>query len=82
MTSRKHKILEKRKENREQLRFTPKDIVRAIEGVEAAGLPVYGVEISPTGSIKIITATRSDPAIVETNDANPQAETKPTKKQA
>ena len=28
-------------------RFTPQNITRAIEGVEAAGLEVYGVEITP-----------------------------------
>ena len=36
-------ILTKRNKNCEPLRFTPEDIVRAIDGVEAAGLPVYGV---------------------------------------
>jgi hypothetical protein len=37
------------------LRFTPNDIVRAIDGVTAAGLQVYAVEITPTGAIKINT---------------------------
>lgn len=38
--------------------FTPQDIVRAIKGVKAAGLEVYGVEITPTGTIKISTGPR------------------------
>ena len=42
------------------LRFTPNDIMRAIAGVEAAGLPVYEVEITTTGSIKIGTGPRTE----------------------
>jgi len=41
------------KMSRKTLRFTPADIVRAIDGVEAAGLQVCGVEITPTGVIKM-----------------------------
>ena len=44
--------------SRKKPRFTPQDIVRAIEGVETAGLEVYGVEITPTGTIKISTGPR------------------------
>jgi hypothetical protein len=35
--------------SRKTLRFTPADIVRAIDGVEAAGLQVCGVENHPNG---------------------------------
>jgi hypothetical protein len=38
MPSRKQKILEKRKENRNLPHVTADDIVQAIEGVQAAGL--------------------------------------------
>jgi hypothetical protein len=41
------------KMSRKTLRFTPADIVRAIDGFEAAGLQVCGVEITPTGIIKM-----------------------------
>ena len=41
------------KQNNE--RFTSAQIVHAIENVQAAGLTVYAVEISLTGSIKITT---------------------------
>jgi len=37
------------------LRFTPDDIIRAVAALEAAGLQVYGVEITPTSTIKIST---------------------------
>jgi hypothetical protein len=43
------------KEDPQAQRFTPDDIVRAIEGVEKAGLEVRGVEITTSGSIKIVT---------------------------
>jgi hypothetical protein len=48
----------KTKAEREHLRFTLNDIVVAIAGVEAAGLQVYGVEITSTGAINIWTQTR------------------------
>jgi hypothetical protein len=41
-------------------RFTPDDIVRAIEGVETAGLNIYSVEITLTGNIKITTGPRRE----------------------
>jgi len=72
-----------RKSNRPTAsRFTPDDILRAIAGVEAAGLLVHEVEITPTGSIKIFTGPRSDSAAREANSINPQVEAKTTKKQA
>ena len=72
----------KRSKNPGRPRFTPDDIVRAIDGVEAAGLLVYYVEITPTGSIKIITGPRSDGPADQTSDVGLQAEAKTTKKQA
>lgn len=47
--------------NGKPVRFTPEDIVRAIEGVQAAGLTVYGVEITLTGAINI--STRPPPSV-------------------
>lgn len=47
-------------------RFTQADLVRAIEGVKKAGLPVSGARIDPDGSITILT-TVGLPA----NDRNP-----------
>ena len=43
------------KDSGDPLRFTPSDIVRAIEEVEAAGLTVYAVEITLAGAINIST---------------------------
>jgi hypothetical protein len=59
MASRRKVTLKKQKERREQLRFTPNDVVLAIKGVEAAGLEVYGVEITPTGAIYVWTRPAS-----------------------
>ena len=39
--------------NKKKARFTVEDIVRAIESVEATGLEVLSVEITPNGAIKI-----------------------------
>lgn len=47
--------LKKQNERRGAPRFTPDDIVRAIEAIQQAGLTVYGVEISLNGSINIHT---------------------------
>jgi hypothetical protein len=44
--------------SRTKERFTPGDIVRAIESVEATGLVALSVEITPTGAIKISTGPR------------------------
>jgi hypothetical protein len=66
--------------NREPQRFTPDDIVRAIEGVEKAGLQILGVEITPTGAIKIATGPRSETGTAATNNnADTQGETKSIK---
>jgi hypothetical protein len=46
--------------DREPQPFTPDDIVRAIEGVEKAGLQVYRVEVTPPGAIKIAIGPRSE----------------------
>jgi hypothetical protein len=65
-----------------RLRFAPEEIVRAIAGVEAAGLQVCGVEITSTGSIKISTLPSGSEA--ETDEparTNPDASS-PVKKQA
>jgi hypothetical protein len=56
--SRRKVTQKKHKEGRERPHFTPNDIVRAINGVETAGLQVYGVEITPTGAINIWTQPR------------------------
>ena len=69
--------------SREHLRFTPDDIVRAINGVKAAGLQIDGVEITSTGSIKI--STQPPPrqtAPDKQAGTNLQDETVPIKKQA
>jgi hypothetical protein len=71
-----------RNKNDGPLRFTPGDIVRAIAGVEAAGLPISAVEITPTGTIKISTLPSGSEA--ETDEparTNPDA-SRPVKKQA
>jgi hypothetical protein len=71
-----------RRKTGKRLRFTPEEIVRAIAGVEAAGLQVGGVEITSTGSIKISTLPKGSEA--ETDEAprtNPDA-ARPAKKQA
>jgi hypothetical protein len=66
---------------RERLRFTPGDIVRAIEGVEAAGLKVYAVEITPTGAIKISTqASRREAAADATTSTDTPNEARTPKK--
>jgi len=48
-------------------RFTPDDIVRAIEGVEKAGLHIHSVEITLTGDIKITTGPRGEKSNVVTD---------------
>ena len=74
-----------RNKNGGPLRFTPGDIVRAIAGVEAAGLPIYAVEITPTGIIKISVGSRIKGGTgALKNEAAANFETKPklTKKPA
>jgi hypothetical protein len=76
--------LQKQKERREQPHFTPNDIVLAIKSVEAAGLKIYGVEITLTGTISISTQPPPRPALTDTQTStNPSADqTRPVKKQA
>jgi hypothetical protein len=81
MPSRKARLLKKQIKNRKPRRVAPKDIVRAIDDVEAAGLQIYGVEITPTGSIRIITTPLSDSNVADKSNADPQAETEPSNKQ-
>jgi hypothetical protein len=45
----------KQKDTRKPLRFTSGEIVRTIDAVQAAGLTVYGVEITLAGAINIST---------------------------
>ncbi|MGB8585890.1 MAG: hypothetical protein WCD87_09575 [Pseudolabrys sp.] len=74
-------------DSRKPLRFTSTEIVRTIEAVQAAGLTVYGVEITLTGAINI---TTQPPRSVSKRPATPQQasetdsadETTPVKKQA
>jgi hypothetical protein len=81
MPSRKQKILEKRKENRNLPHVTADDIVQAIEGVQAAGLEVYAVEITTTGSIKLSTGPSSG-AIAPLTTTDASDDTQPKQKQA
>jgi len=73
------------KDSGDPLRFTPSDIVRAIEEVEAAGLTVYAVEITLAGAINI--STQPPPNVIK-RPARPRQENKsadettPVKKQA
>ena len=75
----RRKVSAERNERGNRLRFTPEEIVRAIAGVEAAGLQVFGVEITPTGAINISTGPRAE---ASPNDAKRESlgETLPTKK--
>jgi len=51
----RRKLPTERNKTGKRLRFTPGDIMRAIAGVEAAGLQVYEVEITSAGAVKIST---------------------------
>ena len=51
----RNKTPKNHKDDPKRLRFIPSDIVRAIEAVQAAGLTVYGVEITLAGTISIST---------------------------
>jgi hypothetical protein len=73
--------------NPKRLRFMPREIVSAIEAVQAAGLTVYGVEITLAGAINI--TTQPPPSIVSKRPATPRQvstdlvdETAPDKKLA
>jgi hypothetical protein len=76
--------LTKQKEGRQALRFTADEIVRAIEAVQQAGLTVYGVEITLTGSISISTTPPSKHAAASKPEASAGAlnDTEPNKKRA
>jgi hypothetical protein len=76
--------LTKQKESREALGFTADEIVRAIEAVQQAGLTVYGVEITLTGSISISTTPPSNRAAASKPEASASAlkDTEPNKKRA
>ena len=80
MDSRRKVILRKQKERRDQPHFTPNDIVLAIKGVEAAGLQVYGVEITPTGTINIW--TQPNQSVADKQISAKPDDTRPVKKQA
>jgi hypothetical protein len=60
-------------------RFTPDDIVQAIEGVEKAGLQISSVEITPAGSILITTGSRGAAASPSAAEASGMDETLPLK---
>jgi len=81
MAPRKNKPTSPKKGPQASLRFTPADIVRAIAGVEASGLHVFGVEITPTGTIKISTGPRAEVSAAGSNEVKRQGldETLPTK---
>ncbi len=72
-------------DSRKPLRFTSTEIVRTIEAVQAAGLTVYGVEITLTGAINI---SKQPPPSVSKRPGMLRQETKsvdettPVKKQA
>ena len=78
-TMTQRKVSAERNKSEKRLRFTPEEIVRAIAGVEAAGLQVYGVEITSTGSIRISTGPRAE---ASAHEAKRQSldETGPVKK--
>jgi hypothetical protein len=70
-------IPKKEMQSREHLRITPKDIVRAIDGVTAAGLQVYAVEITPTGAINISIQPPPHQAVPDKQISAKPDETKP-----
>jgi hypothetical protein len=76
--------LKKQKENREALRFTADDIVRAFEAVEQAGLTVHAVDIAPDGSMSIKTTSpfKRGAAPKTEASADAQDEVQPNKKRA
>jgi hypothetical protein len=76
----RRKDLSSNQKSPERVRFTPNDIVRAIAGVEAAGLQVCGVEITPTGAINIW--TQPSQAVADKQISTKPDETRPVKKQA
>jgi len=76
-------MAKKSKEPIQQPRFTPDDIVRAIEGVQMTGLEVREVEINLEGSnTGRPTKTKADPQKDKTRDNEDEAQPTKTKKQA
>jgi hypothetical protein len=74
----RRKVPTERNKTGKRLRFTPDDIVRAIAGVEAAGLQVYEIEITSAGAIKISTRPRAEASADEAKRESLD-ETLPTK---
>jgi hypothetical protein len=69
-------------QSREHLRFTPTDIVRAIDAVTIAGLQVSAKEITPTGAINISTQPLPHQAVPDKQISTKPDEPRPVKKQA
>ncbi len=74
-------------DSREPLRFTSTEIVRTIEAAQAAGLTVYGVEITLTGAINITTqpprsVSKRPATLQQASETDSADETTPVKKQA
>ena len=42
---------------RRSVRFTKRDVVRAVEAIRAAGLPIASIRIEPDGAILVIPGT-------------------------
>ena len=57
------------KDSRKPLRFTTEEIMHSIDAVQAAGLTVYGVEITLAGAINI---TTQPPPSVSKRPATPR----------
>ena len=74
-----------KKDSRKPLRFTSDEIVRTIDAVQAAGLTIYGVEITLAGAINISTqpprSVSKRPAMLR-QETKSVDETTPVKKQA
>jgi hypothetical protein len=47
-------------------KFRQREIARAIRGLQAAGLDVAGVKVSPDGSFEVITGVLSKPEVQDT----------------
>jgi hypothetical protein len=76
--------LKKQKKSPEASRFTPNDIVRAIEAVHEAGLTVYSVEITLNGSMRIHTTSPLKRAAAPKLETSAEAldDVQPNKKRA
>jgi hypothetical protein len=75
-------------DSRKRLRFTTEEIMRTIDAVKAAGLTIYGVEITLAGAINISTQPPSSGISKSKKPATPRQEsnavdgTIPVEKQA